>query len=151
MLGASLLFLLPTSWPKREFTLVWSDAAKIDWGTIVLFGTGIIFGSLLESSGLAETLGTGASDKLGLSSAFAITVFAAASLTDALKQVAGLWAAQGHAMPRLSFASSSVLAQQVGQGAPADLFVSADEKWMDWLDQKKLLRAGTRSLEVQGG
>ncbi len=77
VLGASLLFLLPTNWPKREFTLVWSDAAKIDWGTVVLFGTGIIFGSLLESSGLAETLGNGASDKLGLSSAFAITVFAA--------------------------------------------------------------------------
>ncbi len=49
ILGASLLFLLPTKWEDREFTLRWSDAAKIDWGTVVLFGTGIIFGSLLES------------------------------------------------------------------------------------------------------
>jgi solute carrier family 13 (sodium-dependent dicarboxylate transporter), member 2/3/5 len=76
ILGASLLFLLPTRWADREFTLRWSDAARIDWGTVVLFGTGIIFGSLLESTGLAETLGTGASDLLGLSSVLLITVFA---------------------------------------------------------------------------
>ncbi|MBC9733529.1 SLC13 family permease [Nocardioides marmotae] len=76
ILGASLLFLLPTKWEDREFTLRWSDAAKIDWGTVVLFGTGIIFGSLLESTGLAKTLGTGASDLLGLSSVLLITVFA---------------------------------------------------------------------------
>ena len=42
--GASLLFLLPTDWKEREFTLRWRDAAEIDWGTIVLFGCGIIFG-----------------------------------------------------------------------------------------------------------
>jgi sodium-dependent dicarboxylate transporter 2/3/5 len=78
VLGAALLFLLPTSWRDREFTLRWSDAAKIDWGTIVLFGTGIIFGSLLESTGLAETMGNGAFDKLGLASTFAITAFAVA-------------------------------------------------------------------------
>ena len=47
VLGASPLFLLPTNWGQREFTLNWSDAARIDWGTIVLFGTGIIFGTLL--------------------------------------------------------------------------------------------------------
>ncbi|MDQ4054052.1 MAG: DASS family sodium-coupled anion symporter [Actinomycetota bacterium] len=78
VLGASLLFLLPTDWRSREFTLRWSDAAKIDWGTIVLFGTGIIFGSLLESTGLAQTMGNGAFDRLGLTSTFAITAFAVA-------------------------------------------------------------------------
>ena len=76
ILGASLLFLLPTEWKQREFTLRWSDAAAIDWGTVVLFGTGIIFGSLLADTGLAETIGNGASDKLGLTSTLAITVFA---------------------------------------------------------------------------
>jgi sodium-dependent dicarboxylate transporter 2/3/5 len=76
VLGASLLFLLPTDWSQRQGTLDWSDAAAIDWGTIVLFGTGIIFGSLLEDTGLAKTLGTGASDALGLGSIVAITVFA---------------------------------------------------------------------------
>ncbi|MCV7321891.1 anion transporter [Mycolicibacterium confluentis] len=74
--GAALLFLLPTDWEQREFTLRWRDAAGIDWGTIVLFGTGIIFGSLLADTGLAETIGTSVSDALGLSSVVAITVFA---------------------------------------------------------------------------
>jgi sodium-dependent dicarboxylate transporter 2/3/5 len=78
VLGAALLFLLPTSWKDREFTLRWSDAAKIDWGTVVLFGTGIIFGSLLEATGLAETIGNGAFDRLGLASTLAITAFAVA-------------------------------------------------------------------------
>ncbi len=78
VLGASLLFLLPTNWEEREFTLRWSDAARIDWGTIVLFGTGIIFGALLESTGLAETIGNGAFERLGFASTFAITAFAVA-------------------------------------------------------------------------
>jgi sodium-dependent dicarboxylate transporter 2/3/5 len=76
VLGASLLFLLPVDWKKREYTLNWSDAARIDWGTVVLFGTGIIFGSLLEDTGLAKTIGRSASDALGLTSLFAITAFA---------------------------------------------------------------------------
>ncbi len=76
VLGASLLFLLPTDWPAREFTLRWSDAARIDWGTVVLFGTGIIFGSLLADTGLAETIGNGSANALGLTSIVAITAFA---------------------------------------------------------------------------
>ncbi|MFW3172453.1 SLC13 family permease [Geodermatophilus sp. CPCC 206100] len=76
VLGASLLFLLPTDWRAREFTLNWSDAAKIDWGTILLFGTGIIFGSLLADTGLAETIGNSSAETLGLTSTIAITVFA---------------------------------------------------------------------------
>lgn len=74
--GAALLFLLPTDWENREFTLRWSDAAKIDWGTIILFGSGIIFGSLIADTGLAETIGTSVDDALGLTSTVAITVFA---------------------------------------------------------------------------
>jgi sodium-dependent dicarboxylate transporter 2/3/5 len=76
IIGAGLLFLLPTDWAKREYTMTWGDAAKIDWGTIVLFGTGIVFGSLLDSTGLAEVIGKGAFDVLGFSSAFAITALA---------------------------------------------------------------------------
>ena len=74
--GASLLFLLPTDWEQREFTLRWKDAAQIDWGTIILFGTGIIFGSLIASTGLAETIGNSVNDALGLSSVVPITIFA---------------------------------------------------------------------------
>lgn len=74
--GAALLYLLPTDWEKREFTLRWRDAADIDWGTIVLFGTGIIFGSLIADTGLAETIGSSVNGALGLGSAVAITIFA---------------------------------------------------------------------------
>ncbi|NUQ87978.1 SLC13 family permease [Glycomyces sp. MUSA5-2] len=76
VIGAALLFVLPVNWSKQQATLTWKDAAKIDWGTILLFGTGIIFGAMLSSTGLAETIGNGASDALGITSAFAITAFA---------------------------------------------------------------------------
>ena len=74
--AASLLFLLPTNWPKREFTLTWNEAKEIDWGTILLFGSGIIFGSLLADTGLAETIGTWGSDTFGVTSELSITIFA---------------------------------------------------------------------------
>jgi molybdate transport system substrate-binding protein len=59
-----------------------------------------------------------------------LTVFAAASLTDALNDIGVLWKAQGHQIV-FSYASSSTLAKQIDAGAPADIFASADEKWMD--------------------
>jgi len=71
-------------------------------------------------------------------------VLAASSLQESLEEVGKAWAAEGHAAPVLSFAASSALARQVEQGAPADLFVSADEEWMDTLEGQGLLRAGTR-------
>lgn len=71
-------------------------------------------------------------------------VFAAASLTDALRALGQDWAAQGNAAPRFSFAASSTLARQIEQGAPADLFLSADEAWADYLEARKLLADGTR-------
>ena len=45
---------------------------------------------------------------------------------------------------KISYASSAVLAKQIEQGAPADIFISADLKWMDYVDKAKLLKAGTR-------
>ena len=73
-----------------------------------------------------------------------LTVFAAASLTDAMKDVSAQWARLGHQPLRMSFGSSSTLARQIEQGAPADLFASADEKWMDYLADRKLIAADTR-------
>lgn len=66
----------------------------------------------------------------------AVTVFAAASLTDALRALGQQWAARGNPAPRLSFAASSALARQIEQGAPADLFMSADQRWMDYLQER---------------
>jgi molybdate transport system substrate-binding protein len=71
-------------------------------------------------------------------------VLAAASLQEALTAAADIWAKQGHARPVLSFAASSALARQIEAKAPADLFVSADEEWMDYLAQRGLLAPRTR-------
>jgi molybdate transport system substrate-binding protein len=72
------------------------------------------------------------------------TVFAAASLTDALKDVAAAWQKQGHPAPVYSFGASSTLARQIEQGAPAALFASADETWMDYLAKRNLIVPDTR-------
>ncbi|HEV2598392.1 molybdate ABC transporter substrate-binding protein [Sphingopyxis sp.] len=72
-------------------------------------------------------------------------VLAAASLQESLTEAANAWAARGHARPVISFAASSALARQVIAGAPADLFLSADEEWMDAVAKAGLLRAGTRT------
>ena len=71
-------------------------------------------------------------------------VLAAASLQESLTAAAEAWARQGHAKPTISFAASSALARQVEAGAPADLFVSADEAWMNALAKKNLIVASTR-------
>lgn len=72
-------------------------------------------------------------------------VLAAASLQESMNAAADAWARQGHARPVISFAASSALARQVEAGAPADLFASADEDWMNELQAKGLLAPGTRS------
>ena len=66
-------------------------------------------------------------------------VLAAASLQESLTAAADAWAAKGHVKPVISFAASSALARQVESGAPADLFVSADEDWMNELATRGLV------------
>lgn len=72
-------------------------------------------------------------------------VLAAASLQESLTEAADRWAAKGHPRPVLSFAASSALARQIGGGAPADLFISADEPWMDEVERQRLVRPRTRT------
>lgn len=72
-------------------------------------------------------------------------VLAAASMQEALTDAANRWAALRHARPVLSFAASSALARQIGAGAQADLFISADEEWMDHVQGQNLLRPATRA------
>lgn len=71
-------------------------------------------------------------------------VLAAASLQESLTDAAEAWAARGHPKPVLSFAASSALARQIEAGAPADLFISADEPWMDDVARKGLIQPETR-------
>lgn len=71
-------------------------------------------------------------------------VFAAVSLTDVLNEAGDRYAATGHPRPVFNFAGSNTLAQQIAQGAEANLFFSADEDWMNYLDTRHLLAPRTR-------
>jgi molybdate transport system substrate-binding protein len=73
-----------------------------------------------------------------------VTVFAAASLKNAFDDVGAAFTASGGAPVRLSYAASSAIARQIEQGAPADVFVSADANWMDYLQARGLIVAASR-------
>src|SRR5262249_11003242 len=73
-----------------------------------------------------------------------VTVFAAASLTNVLQELGGQYTASTGTKVVFSFAATSILARQVESGAHADVFFSADQEWMDYLDQRGLIRKDTR-------
>jgi len=72
-----------------------------------------------------------------------VTVFAAASLKNALDEVGAEYARAG-GQARFSYAASSAIARQIEQGAPADVYVSADSDWMNYLAQRRLIVASSR-------
>lgn len=80
-----------------------------------------------------------------------LKVYAASSLTDAMKELGKLYAAHGSPAPVFVYASSSVLARQIEQGAPADFFISADEPWMDYLAERSLIDVATRKSPLSNG
>ncbi len=73
LVGASLLFLLPTNWKEREFTISWKQATRIDWGTLLLFGGGLTLGNLMFDTKLAEVVGTNLLKISGATSVWGIT------------------------------------------------------------------------------
>jgi len=73
-----------------------------------------------------------------------VVVFAAASLKNALDRIAKDWEGKTSNKATLSFAASSALAKQIESGAPADLFISADLKWMDWVAERNLIDPASR-------
>ena len=74
----------------------------------------------------------------------AVTVFAAASLTNVLQELGDAFTKETAVPVRFSFAASSALAKQIENGAPADVFFSADVEWMDYLQTRKLIQIPTR-------
>jgi molybdate transport system substrate-binding protein len=74
----------------------------------------------------------------------AIVVFAAASLTNALQDLGDAFSKQTSIPVKFSFAASSVLARQIENGAPADVFFSADIDWMDYLQKRNLIQPASR-------
>lgn len=74
-----------------------------------------------------------------------LLVFAAASTTDAISAVGQAFSQKTGVKVTNSFASSSTLAKQIAHGAPADVFISANQKWMDYLDKEGFVATGTRA------
>jgi molybdate transport system substrate-binding protein len=88
-------------------------------------------------------------------SADKLTVFAAASLKNALDDISAKWKETGASAVVASYASSSTLAKQIEQAAPADVFISADQQWMDYVDKKSLVETphellGNRLVLIAG-
>jgi len=75
-----------------------------------------------------------------------VNVFAAASLKNALDAVSQAWKAEAGKETKNTYAASSALAKQVEQAAPADVFISADLDWMNYLAEKKLVKEDTRKV-----
>jgi sodium-dependent dicarboxylate transporter 2/3/5 len=76
LLGATLLFVLPTDRRRLEFTLPWSEAVKIDWWIVFLYGGGIALGTLAFRTGLAAALGAGLAGLLGVRSELGLVALA---------------------------------------------------------------------------
>ena len=76
--AAILLFVLPTDLARRKFTITWEEAAKIDWGTILLFGGGLSLGTLMFDTGVARALGEGITARTGASSLWTLTALCVA-------------------------------------------------------------------------
>ena len=73
-----------------------------------------------------------------------IVVFAAASLKDALDGIYAEWQKETGKKATISYAASSLLAKEIEQDAPAQIFISADLDWMDYVEQKKLIKPESR-------
>lgn len=98
LLAASLLFILPVNWQAREFTINWRQAAKIDWGTLFLFGGGITLGNLMFETKLAEVLGKWLLNLSGASSVWGIT-FAAICIAILVSEATSNTAAANMVVP----------------------------------------------------
>jgi molybdate transport system substrate-binding protein len=92
--------------------------------TVILFGSAVLPASAQEKS---------------------LTTFAAASMKNALDDVDAAYTARTGVKVAASFAASSALAKQIDQGAPADVFLSADADWMDYAAKQKTIKKATRT------
>jgi molybdate transport system substrate-binding protein len=100
---------------------------------------GNLFLALAISAGLAASIGTPAEAQEKT-----LTVFAAASMKNALDDINAAFLKATGTKVTASYAASSALAKQIEQGAPADIFASADLEWMDYSAQKKTIKDDTR-------
>jgi molybdate transport system substrate-binding protein len=123
-------------WPNHECGKALIAAAARRQAIAVIFGLASMSAGFLQ---WAEGAPAAAPDVKA-----APMVFAAASMKTALDAVAVAWKANTGKTVKIAYGSSAILAKQIAQGAPADVFISADLKWMDYLQKDKLIRSETR-------
>ncbi len=100
---------------------------------------------LARSAGLMLSLTLACGTQPAAAQGTDLVIFAAASLKNALDAVNAQWQKETGKTAKISYAASSALAKQIEQGAPAQVFISADLDWMDYVAQKNLIRPDTRS------
>lgn len=104
-----------------------------------------MIGRRLLCLGLAAAMGLGMATGAARAQGKELVVFAAASMKNALDEATAAWVKEtGKSAPKISYAASSALAKQIEQGAPADIFLSADLDWMDYVAGKNLIKPDTR-------
>lgn len=103
---------------------------------------GIALGMLLLAPAASAASAAGAAGAAARPDA--VTVFAAASLTNVLQELGAEYTKETGNTVGFSFAATSMLARQIESGAHADVFFSADQEWMDYLDQRGLVQKGSR-------
>jgi molybdate transport system substrate-binding protein len=91
---------------------------------------------ILSAGGLAQQAAAQGKD---------VVILAAASLKNALDEASAAWTRQTGKTTRISYAASSALARQIEGGIPADIFISADVPWMDYVAERKLIKSASRS------
>lgn len=98
LIAAVLLFVLPVRLREGQFTLTWSEAVKIDWGTILLFGGGLALGTLMFETGVARAIGESFAGEIGASSLWRLT-FAAIFVGIVLSETTSNTAAANMVIP----------------------------------------------------
>jgi molybdate transport system substrate-binding protein len=98
----------------------------------------------LAGLSIALSILLGANHAAALAQDDSLTVFAAASMRNALDEIDAIYAAKSGVKIVVSYAASSALAKQIEQGAPADVFVCADTDWMDYAISRKAINEATR-------
>ncbi len=98
LIAASLLFVLPVDWKRREFTITWRQVTRIDWGTLLLFGGGLSLGKLMFDTKLAEAIGTGLLGLTGATEVWAMT-FAAIVISILISEATSNTASANMAVP----------------------------------------------------
>src|SRR5262245_29322827 len=133
--------LLPALLPNRTNVATASGAFAVNLSRIRKFGIGRRARAACATTGIALLLLAAAMPPAW---AAEIVVFAAASLKNALDEATGIYQKQSGDTVKISYAASSALARQIESGAPAQLFISADLDWMDYLQQRNLIQTPSR-------